>query len=1362
MRKRIIERFGALLLSAALMMTTAAFALPEAAEYSAPASESVRRQEYADFALDKAQLREWDAEPMGRRLPSLPEAGTYCEGELLVKVGAAFAALSAEEDPFEAVVGKYVEDMEYLFSVGDEMGVYSDDMEDGAEQEQIWLRLMLREDADMLTAWREIAACDSVITVEPNYIRTASEAAKSTAEISDSDPYIHAQTWLDSMNAVSAWTWLDSMNAVSAWRELAGAVPGVAANGEPIIVAVVDSGVDMDHPDLAGKLLAGYDFVEQDNNPDDENGHGTHVAGIIAAENNAIGVRGVAYGAKLLPVRVLDQNGSGSSANIAAGILYAADQGAANIINLSLGGYGASQAEQDAIQHAREKGCLVIAAAGNESAPTVAVGSYGGAVCTPANCPGVLTVMAANDAWELASFSNYDNDPGEGAEYELMAPGVDILSTTFDGGYGRMSGTSMACPAAAGAAAVLMGMGCTAEDTFALLATCAKKTVTVNGASFDYPALDLDECVSRAAQLKSPDSAAVDYPVNVTNGWVSASLAPQNFDHSDVDFGGMNTTSRVYFRNNGDFVSTLSVEMENIGGAGDVKLTGLVGGCTVDQTLTLAQGETRSVGLQFSGTPEVDADGYVLVKLYANETLLCERRLAAYELKTPADSGAFNAYTYEGYTAYLMNDGVSYAALNGTPEMGVVWVIDEDIAVFSNQTLDIYPRETDKGVVVYEAKNKAIQVYYGDSGNYGELYAGGAALLACTAFQTLGNGYAEYLCCDIYDPFIEWFNYMSCCSVWGNGHGGLKLNGFSAYETGFYSMRGIDIQCTYFLRNMVNDCCNMTLRVERLAQANTFVENFGNTSDSIMTVYAPDYSGSEQATYVSDDANAEFPYSGFCFNSVIGPMSVYNAADSSLAKVYKVYYQAVNSNDITVTPEGAEDKLHCAVDPTVSSDISSNISSDIDDLREWGFAADSPAFILGTECTDYNINSGGWIDYSVDVYFSTPVNTTNRIYPDSVTDDMIGSARVYLDKDGRYCTITGSSINKWYDTVNYYSVSDFFTQNKTISEDVSHHFGWAALQSQTTFRYPVAFGDQYYRSGLDSVNVTMNNDGSRTVTWEDTRLTEDHKATVERSTDGGESYTELASNIAEKSYVDTDAMQPDTLLIYRVKMSAPEDNSYTGTARFLLALSEQDMGLDLAVEKFTDDGKAVFSASLNGMWLINDHLTLTLPGVDYCNIEFGDAVRDAGILYGAITTKNETDVPTTTVYIGSGDSAFLPGGEPLFTVTMAPDNSASRTVTANREGSGADRWGKNGQCHYVTTSNGKMGWNEAGTQAALYSKAGRMLAAYYLPGGQMKAVHEVENELYSVEEGSVLKAFFLSDAFAPICELVKVGPQALS
>lgn len=1348
MRMKKMRRFAAMLLAAVMLLTTATFALPtepEGMDYAGIAADDLLRERHERLSADDFLRRNWDTEPMGRQILTLLEAGTYTEGELLVKLDMSGAAMTlivegetAGEDPFE----KYVASYEYLFSVGEDADSFYDDPDDLEDSDTTrfpdenaeaadWFCLTLREDIDILTAWHELAAYDGVLAVEPNYIRTALDAGPTTAEISDSDPYIHAQTWLDSMNAVSAWSYLDSRT------------PGVKQNVMPVVVAVVDSGVDMDHPDLEENLLTGYDFVDKDEAPDDENGHGTHVAGIIAAVNNAVGVRGVAYGARILPVRVLDRNGSGSSANIAAGIRYAADNGA-SIINLSLGGCGSSLAEQEAIQYARdEKGCLVVAAAGNDSAPTAAVGTYGGAAYTPANYPGVLTVMAANNTWELASFSNYDNDPGEGAEYELMAPGVDILSTTYDGGYGRMSGTSMACPAAAGAAAVLMGMGCSAEQTFELLATCEKKTVTVNDEDYSYSALDLDDCVRRA-QVYLADGSAVSYPVNVTNDWVFASLAPQNFGQGAVDFGGMNTTSRVFFRK-GSLASTLSVEVENIGGGGSVQLTGSVGGCAVNQTLTLAQGETATTILSFTGTPEVDEDGDVLVELYADGEQLFRNWFAAYELKTPEDSGKFTTYTNsDSYTAYLMNDGVNEVSLNGALEMGVVWVVDADIGVGYGQKLEIGPKNGDKGVVVYEAKNRAIQVLYENNTSYGKLYVAHAGLLAYDAYKTFGNGYAKYWCCDIYDPYIDWFNYMEYCSIWGNG-GSTELNGFFAHDTGFYSLRDGDIQCTYFLRNMVNNCVNMKLTVSRLAQANTFVENFGSTSDSIMTVYAPNYTGDSQAVYVSDDSSAEFPYQGFCFNSVIGPMVVQQTgAGSYLAEVYKVYYQPVNGDDIMITPENV-DQLIC--------DDNSTVSSSVDDLNAWGFAADSPAFILGTECTEYEINPNGWIDYEVNVYFSTPVNKTNRFYPDSATDDMIGNAKIsFLAEDGSYCTITGSSINNGYDTVNYYSAYGFFTQ-----ENSQHYFGWTGLQSQTTYCYPVAFRYWYYKGGLDRVAVTMSSDGSRMVTWSDERLTDAYTATIERSTDGGETYTTLASGVEGNSYCDMGAMPADTLLTYRVTMTSKTNTrNYSGTARILLALNDSEMGVDLAVKKFTDEGMGVFSVSLNGKWLIEDQLTLTLPGVDYYSIEFGDAVKDSGILYGAITKKNGAGVPETTVYIGGGDDQFLPAGEPLFTVTTQLDVTGTRTITAAREGSGADQWGKNGQCQYVAAPSGKAGWDSHGGQMALYSGSGHTIAAYYRLNGQMTEVIDVANGLYPVEEGRVLKAFFLTDGFIPTGEPVGV------
>ncbi|WP_235848440.1 S8 family peptidase [Litchfieldia alkalitelluris] len=209
-------------------------------------------------------------------------------------------------------------------------------------------------------------------------------------------------------------------------------------------IAVLDSGVDYNHPDLATKTIRGYDFVDRDYTPMDLNGHGTHVAGTAAAAtNNSTGVAGMAPNTRILAVRVLDANGSGSLANIANGIRYAADYGA-EVINLSLGCDCASTTLESAVNYAWNKGSVLIAAAGNSGVSTT---------FEPASYANVIAVGAIDRYNRRASFSNY------GTWVDVTAPGVDIASTVPNRGYSYMSGTSMASPHVAGLAALLAGQG---------------------------------------------------------------------------------------------------------------------------------------------------------------------------------------------------------------------------------------------------------------------------------------------------------------------------------------------------------------------------------------------------------------------------------------------------------------------------------------------------------------------------------------------------------------------------------------------------------------------------------------------------------------------------------------------------------------------------------------------------------------------------------------------------------------------------------------------------------------------------------------------------------------------------------------
>ena len=223
--------------------------------------------------------------------------------------------------------------------------------------------------------------------------------------------------------------------------------PGITGN---TIVAVIDTGVDTAHPDLRPNLLPGHDYVGNDDDPSDENGHGTHVSGTIAAERgNGIGVAGVAdNAAKVLPIRTLDANGSGSVSNVILAYSYAFQHGA-KVVNLSLGSTSSSRAERDAI--AAFPTMLFVAAAGNGGADGVGddndvVPTYPCAYVLP----NVLCVAASDNRDQLASFSNYG-----ATSVDLAAPGVSIASTWMGGGYSWASGTSMATPHVSGAAALL-------------------------------------------------------------------------------------------------------------------------------------------------------------------------------------------------------------------------------------------------------------------------------------------------------------------------------------------------------------------------------------------------------------------------------------------------------------------------------------------------------------------------------------------------------------------------------------------------------------------------------------------------------------------------------------------------------------------------------------------------------------------------------------------------------------------------------------------------------------------------------------------------------------------------------------------
>jgi subtilisin family serine protease len=197
---------------------------------------------------------------------------------------------------------------------------------------------------------------------------------------------------------------------------------------------IIDSGIDLDHPDLNVDVARSRSFLSR-GDADDQNGHGTHVAGTVAAYDNSIGVVGVAPGAKVVAVRVLDRRGSGSTSGVIAGVDYvAANAQNGDVANMSLGG-GVSTALDNAVINAAMSGVKIALAAGNESDDA---NNHSPARANHAN---IYTVSAMDINDNFASFSNYGNPP-----IEFCAPGVSIKSTWKSGGYNTISGTSMAAP----------------------------------------------------------------------------------------------------------------------------------------------------------------------------------------------------------------------------------------------------------------------------------------------------------------------------------------------------------------------------------------------------------------------------------------------------------------------------------------------------------------------------------------------------------------------------------------------------------------------------------------------------------------------------------------------------------------------------------------------------------------------------------------------------------------------------------------------------------------------------------------------------------------------------------------------------
>lgn len=335
----------------------------------------------------------------------------------------------------------------------------------------------------------------------------------------------------------SAWH-LPKIGAPSAWD--------ITPGSSGVVIAILDSGIDPTHPDLAPNLLPGYNFVSNNTSTADWNGHGTIVAGAAAAiGNNSVGVAGIAWQNKILPVVIADSAGYALFSTIASGITWAADNGA-KVANLSYAAAGSSTVTS-AAQYALSKGMIVILAAGN-------CGCFDS---TPEN-PYIVSVSATDPNDNLASFSS------QGNFVDISAPGVSIYSTTSGGGYGGYSGTSVASPVVAGVAALMISANpsLSASDVATLLKANADDLGAAGwDPSFGYGRVNAYRAVAAAAASipvpdTTPPTATITSPAtgSTLTGTVTVALAASdNTNVTRVDlyvdgaFYGSDTTSPYGF-----------------------------------------------------------------------------------------------------------------------------------------------------------------------------------------------------------------------------------------------------------------------------------------------------------------------------------------------------------------------------------------------------------------------------------------------------------------------------------------------------------------------------------------------------------------------------------------------------------------------------------------------------------------------------------------------------------------------------------------------------------------------------------------------------------------------------------------------
>lgn len=485
-----------------------------------------------------------------------------------------------------------------------------------------------------------------------------------------------------------------------------------------VVVAVIDTGVDYTHLDLRNNIwvntgeipgngidddgngyvddVYGWDFVGDDADPMDDNGHGTHVAGIIAAENNGIGGVGVAYNSKVMVLKAGNSSGYFNNSDIAEAIQYAYMNGA-SVINMSFGGSFISLSVEEALENAYNA-CVLVAAAGNDGACN-ALGCKeceNVAVSYPAALPYVIGVMSTNhDGTAVSSFSNYDHHPYNSIEYEVYAVGEAVPSCWPGNRYATLNGTSMAAPTVSGIAALLRSYY-TDRETYStkFIQSQIVNTGTRNPYNAVYKDVDSAHTVANVyealTRLPKPSVNLYDYAIDD-----SPAISPANNGNGVID-AGETVRLRVSLQNRGGVAGDVQVSIDTLRdmGMSDPYFTFVNSSMTLSDIGTYSVRESGDRYFEIAVSPDCPNDYLVDFNI-------------RYTYRNGLDAADKTLYTGSGKARFNVSSGYHLPS-----------VISED-TVFTNDRLYIVGRDVTipAGVTVTFAEGCRIQ-FYDDSEYY--------------------------------------------------------------------------------------------------------------------------------------------------------------------------------------------------------------------------------------------------------------------------------------------------------------------------------------------------------------------------------------------------------------------------------------------------------------------------------------------------------------------------------------------------------------------------------------------------------------------------------------------------------------------